>query len=78
MTDVIKKKYEIIKDNLFGINDYLKLLGIDDIFPNEQIYKELINYLAEEMFSSSKSVSEVSEPTASEASSIPVGTSSSE
>lgn len=48
--ETINKKYNIIKDNLFGINQYLEFLNTKIIF-NENNYKEFLNSLANEMFS---------------------------
>ena len=44
------KKYDIIKDNVFGINQYLELLNIKIIF-NDATYKEFLNKIANAMFS---------------------------
>tara|TARA_B100001115_G_scaffold50809_1_gene37585 strand:+ start:675 stop:1502 length:828 start_codon:yes stop_codon:yes gene_type:complete len=41
----IKKKYEIIKDNLFGINQYLDYLNINYEF-TQDIYKQFLNDIA--------------------------------
>ena len=46
---VINKKYEAIKDNLFGINDYFKMLQINYKF-DEEHYKLWLNYVADRMF----------------------------
>lgn len=46
---VIKKKYVNIKDNLFGINQYLSMLGIDLIFTDET-YVAFLNNIANKMF----------------------------
>lgn len=47
---LIQKKYTEIKDNLFGINQYLKLLNIDLEF-SEETYSSLLNQIADAMFS---------------------------
>ena len=47
---LIQKKYIEIKDNLFGINQYLKLLNIDLEF-SEETYSSLLNQIADAMFS---------------------------
>lgn len=46
---IINKKYEEIRENLFGVNEYLETLGIDINF-DEKDYKIIINELAQEMF----------------------------
>lgn len=46
----IKKKYVPIKDNLCGVNEYFKLLGIKNEFDDENQYKKMLNNLAIEMF----------------------------
>jgi hypothetical protein len=45
---VIAKKYEKIKDNVYGINDYLELFNIKKKFTNES-YKLLLNNIVKEM-----------------------------
>jgi hypothetical protein len=45
---VIAKKYELIKDNVFGVNDYLELFNINKKFTNES-YKLLLNNIVKEM-----------------------------
>lgn len=47
--EVIQKKYGPIKDNLFGVNQYLSMLNIDLQFTNET-YKSFLNKMAEQMF----------------------------
>jgi len=49
MPDIIKKKYSIINDNLFGINQYLTMLNIDLTF-NIETYTSLLNSIADAMF----------------------------
>ena len=46
---VINKKYEEIKNNLFGINDYFNLLKIDKNFNNKN-YKKFLNETAKICF----------------------------
>lgn len=48
----VKRKYSVISDNLYGINQYLTLLNIKLQF-NEENYKDLLNDFADTMFSSS-------------------------
>ena len=47
--NVIKKKYVNIKDNVFGINQYLSMLGIDLTFTYER-YVRFLNNIADKMF----------------------------
>lgn len=47
--DVIKKKYGKIKDNLFGVNQYLTMLNIDLQFTYET-YKIFLNKIVDQMF----------------------------
>ena len=47
--NTIKSKYSNISENLYGINDYLKLLDIHLIFTQE-IYKTFLNNIAISMF----------------------------
>jgi len=47
---LIQKKYIAITDNLFGINQYFKLLNIDLYF-DEENYCSLLNQIADAMFS---------------------------
>ena len=54
INDCIKKKYETIKDNLFGINQYLEMLGINLKFTHEN-YKAFLNNIANKMFDASSS-----------------------
>jgi hypothetical protein len=49
MPDIIQKKYTTIKDNLFGINQYLTMLNIDLRF-NIETYTSLLNNIANAMF----------------------------
>jgi hypothetical protein len=46
---VIQKKYAPIKDNLFGINQYLAMLKIDFTFTDDT-YTVFLNQIADEMF----------------------------
>ena len=46
--NTIKKKYEIIKNNLFGINQYLDYLNINYEF-TQDIYKQFLNDIANTM-----------------------------
>lgn len=48
-TKTIMAKYETIKDNVFGVNDYLEMLKIDFRF-DEDLYKDFINNIALQMF----------------------------
>jgi hypothetical protein len=52
MSKVINTKYKDIKDNVFGINDYLQMLEIPYTFTEEK-YKDFINKIAVAMFSNS-------------------------
>ena len=47
--NTIQKKYEKIKDNLFGINQYFSNLNINYKF-NQDIYKQFLNNIANTMF----------------------------
>jgi hypothetical protein len=49
MPTIIQKKYSTIKDNLFGINQYLTMLNIDLRF-NIETYTSLLNNIANAMF----------------------------
>lgn len=46
----ILKKYSNISENLCGVNDYLRNLGISDLFIDEEDYKIFLNELARQMF----------------------------
>jgi len=46
----IISKYEPIKDNLIGINEYFKLLSVPIKFDNEKEYIYILNLLAKSMF----------------------------
>lgn len=49
-------KYKNIKDNVYGVNDYMKFLGIfsnDNVFAEEE-YEYIVNKLAYEMFNTMK------------------------
>lgn len=50
MKKIIISKYENIKNNLYGINEYFEMLNIPFKFTNET-YKIYINSVAKEMFS---------------------------
>jgi hypothetical protein len=46
----IKNKYLEIDDNLCGMNDYLKIVGLDNLsFEDEDHYKNFINYIYKKM-----------------------------
>jgi len=47
--NTIKSKYSNISENLYGINDYLKLLDIHLIFTHER-YKTFLNNIVKSMF----------------------------
>jgi hypothetical protein len=47
-TDILKK-YIKISQNVYGINDYLEMVGIDFRF-TEETYKYYLNLIADEMF----------------------------
>jgi hypothetical protein len=49
MPSIIQKKYSTVKDNLFGINQYLTMLNIDLRF-NIETYTSLLNNIANAMF----------------------------
>ena len=49
ITLAIKKKYTTISENLYGINQYLEMLGIDFEF-TEETYASYLNTIADEMF----------------------------
>ena len=49
MPSIIQKKYSTVKDNLFGINQYLTMLNIDFKF-NIETYTSLLNNIANAMF----------------------------
>lgn len=44
----IVNKYSQIKNNVYGINQYFNMIGIDFSFTNET-YKEFINYIVDKM-----------------------------
>jgi len=48
--DTIQKKYKVIKDNLFGINQYLEMLNVPLVFTEEK-YASFLNEVANNMFS---------------------------
>ena len=52
MSKVINTKYKEISENVFGINEYLQMVGVAHVFTEEK-YKEFINRIAVSMFSSS-------------------------
>ena len=45
----IRKKYKNIDDNLYGINDYFKMLDIGIVF-DEESYKKFLNNISKAMF----------------------------
>jgi len=45
----LKNKYMEIKENLFGINDYLELVGINHLFTKDS-YSMFLNKIADKMF----------------------------
>lgn len=47
---VITNKYISIKDNVVGIDDYLKKMQVENIFQCEEKYNEFLNYVADSMF----------------------------
>lgn len=47
--EVLKNKYKEIKENLFGINDYLNLLHINKLFTKNS-YSIFLNKIADKMF----------------------------
>ncbi len=53
MPKQVYKKYECIKHNVVGVDEYLHNLGTCISFGNESNYKRFLNTLAREMFSSS-------------------------
>jgi hypothetical protein len=55
MPKQVCKKYECIKDNVVGVDEYLQNLGACISFGNESNYKKFLNMLACEMFSISNS-----------------------
>ena len=48
--EIIKKKYEKICKNVIGVNDYLKELGLNYKFDDEEEYKEILRYLVKKMY----------------------------
>lgn len=46
----ICKKYDCIKDNVVGVEEYLQILGVSVSFHLEEKYKQFLNNLAIEMF----------------------------
>lgn len=50
MPAIITKKYLSIIDNVVGVNEYLKELGMTLQFTDEDAYKKIINYTVERMF----------------------------
>jgi len=48
--EIIKKKYEKICNNVIGVNDYLKELGLNYKFDDEEEYKEILRYLVKKMY----------------------------
>lgn len=49
ISQTLKKKYESIGANLYGINEYLAILNIDMCF-NENDYKIFLNKIADKMY----------------------------
>lgn len=49
ITKTIQAKYNIIKEHVFGVNDYLEMVKIDIVF-DEISYKDFINKIAVQMF----------------------------
>ena len=49
---VLKSKYNEIKDNLYGINDYINLLNINKSYIKEE-YIKFLNLLADELINNS-------------------------
>ena len=47
---VISDKYLCIDANVMGVNDYLTEMNTNIHFDTEEIYKEFLNYLADQMF----------------------------
>lgn len=47
---IISNKYISIKENVVGIDDYLKKMQVETIFQDEEKYKEFLNYVADSMF----------------------------
>jgi hypothetical protein len=52
IVSTIKKKYLKISENVYGINNYLKMMGIDFKF-SEETYASYLNIIADEMFTES-------------------------
>jgi hypothetical protein len=48
--EIIKKKYEKICNNLIGVNEYLRELGIQYLFDDENEYREILRYLVKKMY----------------------------
>jgi hypothetical protein len=49
-------KYKSIKDNIYGVNNYMKVLGVftnENVFTDEE-YEYIVNKLAYEMFNGVK------------------------
>ena len=49
ITKSLKKKYESIGANLYGINEYLRILNIDMCF-NENDYKVFLNKIDNKIY----------------------------
>ena len=47
----IAKKYKAIEGNLFGINDYFDMLGMNNF--SKEVYKDFLNEVAKKMFKKS-------------------------
>ena len=54
MPKKISKKYSSIKDNLFGVNEFLEMFSINTSF-TDQTYKTLLNNIANSCFNSNSS-----------------------
>lgn len=50
MPMTLKNKYKNISENLFGINEYLKMVGCNFLFKDMDQYKEFINKTVNELF----------------------------
>lgn len=46
---VIKRKYTPISENVFGVNQYMSMMGINYVF-SEENYVKLLNYIGDKMF----------------------------
>jgi hypothetical protein len=50
MSKAIHKKYSVIQGNLIGVNDYLSNLGYKGNLLNDDIYRTILNTMANSMF----------------------------